>query len=177
MQKVSNTCPSTDTTNGNATNSGTALRDYEPRVIRHANNLLEHLARTEGHPVNVSDWFNFFSFDVMGDLAWGKSFNMLRDGIKHYFMVVLHADMTNIGLFSHMLWLFPIFKATPILNAEHRRFWDWLKVQVSERRQKEPELPDVFSPLLEAHNAMAKPTEQEELDLEGDAYLIAVAGR
>ena len=70
----------------------------------------------------------------MGDLAWGKSFNMLKDGVKHYFMKSLHSDMANIGLFSHSLWLFPIFKVTPVLNYEHKRFWKWVNAQVAERR-------------------------------------------
>jgi hypothetical protein len=71
----------------------------------------------------------------MGDLAWGKSFGMLKDGVKHYFMKCLHADMKNIGLFSHMMWLFPIFKETPILNAAHKKFFKWTSAQVEERKQ------------------------------------------
>ena len=95
---------------------------------------MQQLAKRENQPVNVTDWFNFYSFDVMGDLAWGKSFNMLRDVIKHYFMKSLHADMTNVGLFSHLVWLFPIFKATPILNAENKKFWSWVNKQVADRK-------------------------------------------
>lgn len=95
---------------------------------------MDQFKASEGKPIDVADWFNFYSFDVMGDLAWGKSFHMLRDGVKHYFMKCLHADMVNVGLFSHLLWLFPIFKATPILNNEHKRFWNWVAAQVAERK-------------------------------------------
>ena len=112
-----------------------ALRGYEPRVTAYADQLLEEFKNKEGKPINVSEWFNFYSFDVMGDLAWGKSFGMLRDGIKHYFMVTLHGDMKNVGLFSHLVWLFPIFKAIPILNSEHKMFWKWINTQVAERKQ------------------------------------------
>lgn len=104
-------------------------------MINYTNQLLETLEKTKDQPINVTDWFNFYSFDVMGDLAWGKSFNMLRGGIKHYFMKALHTNMLNIGLFSHMLWLFPIFRATPILNASDARFWNWVGVQVDERKK------------------------------------------
>jgi len=97
--------------------------------------LLAHIEKTKGQSVNVTDWFNFYSFDVMGDLAFGKSFGMLKEGIKHYFMTSLHADMTNIGIFSHMLWLFPLFKVTPVLNYEHKRFWKWVYAQVEERKK------------------------------------------
>ena len=71
----------------------------------------------------------------MGDMAWGKSFNMLRDGVKHYFMKALHANMVNIGIFSHMLYLFPVFKATPLLNHEHKKFEAWVENEVETRKK------------------------------------------
>jgi hypothetical protein len=40
-----------------------------------------------------------------------------------------------------------------------------------------PDVPDVFSWLLEEYNALGKPTKQDELNLRGDAGLITVAGR
>lgn len=113
----------------------TALRDYEPRVTGYTDELMVQLEKMEGTPVNVSDWFNFYSFDVMGDLAWAKSFGMVKGGIKHYFMNALHANMKSFGFFSHMLWLFPIFTATPILNADFHRFWNWVIAQVNARRE------------------------------------------
>ncbi|ETS81741.1 hypothetical protein PFICI_06743 [Pestalotiopsis fici W106-1] len=156
--------------------SANALRQYEPRVQNYTNQLMEQLSKRENTPVNVTDWFNFYSFDVMGDLAWGKSFNMLRDGIKHYFMKSLHADMTNVGLFSHLIWLFPIFKATPILNKENKKFWAWVSQQVNDRKMMKPSQQDVFSSILEHHESQGNPSHQDELNLVGDAYLIAVAG-
>ncbi|KIW12678.1 hypothetical protein PV08_09956 [Exophiala spinifera] len=153
-----------------------ALQDYESRVVRYTDQLMDQLKKSEGKPIDMATWFNFYSFDVMGDLAWGKSFHMLRDGIKHYFMLCLHADMMNIGLFSHLLWLFPIFKATPILNRTHKRFRKWVRDQVAERKRTTPDRPDVFSWILEDYEKNQTPTFQDELNLEGDASLIAIAG-
>jgi hypothetical protein len=148
---------------------------------------------TKGTSIDMTTWFNFYSFDVMGDMAFGKPFNMLRDGVKHWFMTTLHANMVNIGLFSHMLYLFPIFKNTPILNYQHKKTEAWVKDQVEERKkvsnvsafrsktnswsQMEPDVPDVFSWILEEYNAHGKPTYQDEINLRGDAGLITVAGR
>lgn len=110
-----------------------ALHDYEPRVARYTSRLLEQIDAHVGQPFDLTDWFNFYSFDVMGDLSFGRSFGMLKEGVRHYFMKSLHSDMAALGLFSHMLWLFPIFKAMPILNAEHCRFWAFVRTQVHER--------------------------------------------
>ena len=38
---------------------------------------------TVGKPMNIAKWFNFYSFDVMGDLAFGKSYKMLKSGEEH----------------------------------------------------------------------------------------------
>lgn len=42
-----------------------------------------------GEPINASKWFNLFSFDVMGDLGFGKSFNMLESGETHWAIKLL----------------------------------------------------------------------------------------
>ncbi|OHE92733.1 cytochrome P450 [Colletotrichum orchidophilum] len=156
--------------------SSKALRDYEFRVADYTNQLLANIDKNKGKRFNISDWFNFYSFDVMGDLAFGKSFGMLKEGIKHYFMTSLHQDMQAIGMFSHMLWLFPIFKNTPILNENNKRFWKFVTSQVDERIKNPPDRPDVFSWILEEYQSIKKPTWQDTLNLYGDAYLIIVAG-
>jgi hypothetical protein len=112
-----------------------ALRDYEPRVTGYTDQLLLQLEKTKGNPIDMTTWFNFYSFDIMGDMAFGKSFNMLRDGVKHQFMTTLHSSMINIGIFSHMLYLFPVFKGTPVLNHEYKKNEAWIKDQVETRKK------------------------------------------
>jgi hypothetical protein len=41
---------------------------------------MDQLQAFTGKPLNASIWLNYYSFDVMGDLAFGKSFDMLRSG-------------------------------------------------------------------------------------------------
>lgn len=36
----------------------------------------------------------------MGDLAFGNSFNMLKDGKDNYFLSTTHMNMVLIGIFS-----------------------------------------------------------------------------
>ncbi|KAJ0280391.1 hypothetical protein COL940_006213 [Colletotrichum noveboracense] len=146
------------------------LRDYEFRVANYTNQLLDQIEAHRGKPFNIADWFNFYSFDVMGDLAFGKTFGMLKEGIKHYFMTSLHTDMQAIGSFSHMLWLFPIFKNTPILNANNKRFWKFVTSQVDERIAK----PDVYKRLRdEIDEYFAEHPEPEHSALSKLPYLQA----
>lgn len=123
----------TKTASNPFTNSLPALRDYEPRVADYTEQLVTQIEARLGKPMNVSDWFNFYSFDVMSDLAFGKSFGMVKDGVKHYFMSTLHADMINVGRLGHLPWMFPILKATPFLNAENKKFGSFVMGLVEER--------------------------------------------
>ncbi|OKP14021.1 Tryprostatin B 6-hydroxylase [Penicillium subrubescens] len=155
--------------------SSRALRDYEPRVSHYTGQLIDAIEKQLGSSVDISRWFNYYSFDVMGDLAFGKSFNMLIDGKDAYILKQLHTDMKSIGLFSHLTWLFPFVKRTPGLNADYLKFWTWVGERVNGRIQNNPDRPDVFSWLLKAYEQGPK-TKQDTLNLHGDAYLIIVAG-
>lgn len=84
--------------------SAKALRDYEARVAKYTDDLLAVVDRfaADGKEssTNASKWFNYYSFDIMGDFAFGKPFNMMRDGVDHYFFKTTHANMVLIGIFS-----------------------------------------------------------------------------
>lgn len=74
-----------------------AQRGYEHRIESYIGQLLEKFRGFEGRctlkeckglqinfsvgqDVDVTKWFRYFTFDVMGDLAFGSSFDMLRTG-------------------------------------------------------------------------------------------------
>ncbi|UPL00404.1 hypothetical protein LCI18_011338 [Fusarium solani-melongenae] len=153
-----------------------ALRDYETRVVQYAELLLHQLKKMEGQPFNAKLWIHYYTFDIMGDLAFGQSFGMLRDGLKHYYMKLGDENMSLIGAFSRLIWLFPLFKAIPGVNHTHLKFQQWLREQVDRRRKNEPPVSDVFSWILEDYESKEQPTEQDFLNLHGDAHLIVVAG-
>ncbi|WKT51581.1 Cytochrome P450, E-class, group I [Fusarium oxysporum f. sp. vasinfectum] len=155
--------------------SSKSLRDYEPRVTKYTTQLLDRLNEMQGTTINASNWLNFYSFDVMGDLAFGKSFNMLRDGVNHYFLSSLHDSMKMVGALAHIAWIIPILKLIPAVSAEDRKFWAWIESQVEERSRMKPDNPDVFAWILDEYERSPK-THQAKLNVEAEAYLIAVAG-
>ena len=86
-----------------------ALRGYEARMKRFSDLLIEGLAngkflgakgsqgKGEG-AVNASEVFNWYSFDVMGDLAFGKDFGCLEGGETHWAIQLLNEGMKPAGL-------------------------------------------------------------------------------
>ncbi|KAG5984829.1 hypothetical protein E4U55_003047 [Claviceps digitariae] len=156
--------------------SAKALRDYEPRVNKYTSLLLRRIEENQGLPFEASKWFNFYSFDVMGDMAFGENFNMLSTGQAHGFMKLIHKHLIVAGIFNHLIWMFPLFRAMPILNREDAQFQEWLVKQVSHREKNRPDVPDVFSWLLSDYEALEKPKRQDRLNLQADMQLIAIAG-
>jgi hypothetical protein len=41
---------------------------------------MSQLNASAGKAVNACQWFNYYSFDVMGDMAFGQPFDMLASG-------------------------------------------------------------------------------------------------
>ncbi|KAH7140458.1 benzoate 4-monooxygenase cytochrome P450 [Dactylonectria estremocensis] len=153
-----------------------STKDYEPRVAKYTNQLLGRIEETQGMPFDASRWFNFYSFDVMGDLAFGKSFNMLTDGMEHSFMKLVHTHMMLAGAFSHLIWMFPLLRETRVANREDLEFQDWLVKQVQYREKNRPDIPDVFSWLLADYEGLENPSQHDRINLHADMQLIAVAG-
>lgn len=62
--------------------SDKGLRDQEPHINRHIDLLVENLTRKAqtGERTDMVDWYNMVTFDVIGNLAFGQSFNCLEDG-------------------------------------------------------------------------------------------------
>ncbi|KAI1071950.1 hypothetical protein LB507_005199 [Fusarium sp. FIESC RH6] len=153
-----------------------ALRDYEPRVVKYTKQLTEQIAKTSGKPMNVSAWINFYTFDIVGDLAFGTSFDYLVKGKRDKFLEDSHESQALMGAFRQVTWLFAVFKETPFLNNSWLSFQSWLKEKVEIRRNNKPSQPDVFSFILEDYDAIENPTKDDYMRLCGDAHLIAVAG-
>lgn len=78
----------------------------------------------------ASTWFNYYSFDVMGDLAFGKSFDMLSSGRAHFAMELLQSGMLPLGLLTPISWMIPVMVAAPLVGAKFRKFRSWCGDQV-----------------------------------------------
>lgn len=112
-----------------------ALRNYEPRVSFWGDKLLERIDSEagQGKPLDMSMWFNFYSFDVMGDLSLGESFGMLDRGKPHWFMESLHNFMLSVGVFGHIMWAMTIFNKLPVVSSENAKFNSWVAKAVDKR--------------------------------------------
>jgi cytochrome P450 len=59
-----------------------ALLEQESIIRGYVDLFIERLApfATSGRELNMCEWFNFTTFDIIGDMAFGEPFGCLRDG-------------------------------------------------------------------------------------------------
>lgn len=77
--------------------SDASLRAQEPILLRYADLLVRQLrARAaRGEVVDVWAWFNYLTFDVIGDLTFGEPFDCVRDGQFHPWISFIFTNLTN----------------------------------------------------------------------------------
>lgn len=158
--------------------SDKALRDYETKVEMFNDKFMQRVSETAGSPMNATKWFNLYSFDVMGRLAFGKDYGMLESGEKHWALSLLSEGMQPLALMLP-IWLFRMLTAIPGLEAGFQKFVNFCIDEVGWRVEQarsadEKGSPDIMSWLLKAYKGVDGP--QKDPMLQADARLIIVAG-
>lgn len=92
--------------------SDRALSEQEELIQKYATKLIDQL---KGHadrgPVNILHWFNFFTFDVIGELSFGESFGCLDTGVMNDWIVVIFNRVKALA-FAWSLRSIPLLAST-----------------------------------------------------------------
>ncbi|RDW89798.1 cytochrome P450 [Aspergillus mulundensis] len=155
------------------------LRGYELRIRKYRRKLLERIEEMaeKGEAVDVTKWFNLYSFDVMGDLSFGQGFESLERGEDHWAMRLLTASADAVGL-NLPAWAFILIAAIPGIMGDFWKCLDFCGERLLERSKNDPVIPDVSSSLLAPLKGrdVTNLTPDEKNMLYGDARLIVIAG-
>ena len=159
---------------------GTAVRGYEERIAPFQAQLLANIETHGGdgnRPIEVNNLFGLYNWDVMGDLAFSKSFGMLRDEKQHWAVKLLHKGIQPLG-WMLPIWLFRLALSIPGATGDWFAWMDYCCQRLDERLQRKVDGPrDIMSYLLEdAWKDDKEVTKSDLRMLQGDAQLIIVAG-
>jgi cytochrome P450 len=152
-----------------------AIRNYDGRVIRYANKLAEQLSTYESRPVNISKWLAFFSFDLMGDLAFGHSFNSLEEREFHWGTKLLRDSGKAHVVLGKLPWLIAIMARIPFISTEMLTFYAWCAEQAEKRKYAKIAERDISSYFLDAEPMSTDPS-VNDMWLHEDAILVVSAG-
>ena len=110
----------------------TILRGYEERIAFYQDQLLAKIAASNEEPINVTELYKHFTFDIMGDLAFGTSFNMLKSSEKHWAIRLLQKGMEPLGLMLPT-WCFRLLLHIPGATGDWFAFQDYCCQRLDER--------------------------------------------
>ncbi|EED22142.1 cytochrome P450 monooxygenase, putative [Talaromyces stipitatus ATCC 10500] len=90
-----------------------SMRDQEPIIRKYVDLLVDKLRQQsnslEGSPIVLSDWYNFTTFDIIGDLAFGEPFGCLQ-GSHYDNWIESIFDLAYIGSILQALSFYPWLK-------------------------------------------------------------------
>ncbi|KAK0328681.1 hypothetical protein LTR82_000613 [Friedmanniomyces endolithicus] len=158
--------------------SDKALRAYETKIESYNDKYVRRVTESIGTPVNASNWFNLYSFDVMGSLAFGKDYHMLESGERPPALELLKEGL-GVLAFYFPTWAFRLLLAIPGLAGAFHAFvrfcvdeLDWRVKHAAEIDEKGGK--DILSWLLKSYEGVEKP--QADPILQADTRLIIIAG-
>jgi len=93
-----------------------ALRGQEDIVQHYVNLFIKrmHEKAALATPIDMVLWYNFTTFDLIGDLAFGKSFSMLENGVIHPWVKMIFESVAFLS-YAELVRRYPILKPVAAL--------------------------------------------------------------
>lgn len=111
-----------------------ALSSYQPQIQKKVNILIRQLKDRQDKDVEITQWTQYYSFDVMGEITFKKDFRQLEEGTEHYAITAMHAQLEQIGLLGSIPWLMHLLVRIPGLAGPHAIFDKYCVKQVEQRK-------------------------------------------
>ena len=157
-----------------------ALREQEPVIKTYVDLLVSNMREDAAaqRPVDIVRYFNFLTFDLIGDLAFASPFEALRDRREHPWMKNFFRNV-KIGTVVQQLLAIPGFKlllvlfAGPLVRMQMAQF-RYTQEKVTERLEQGSDRPDFIGAVLR-NNEKAEKGEKisrEEIDATFDILMI-----
>ncbi|KAJ0122747.1 isotrichodermin c-15 hydroxylase [Diaporthe amygdali] len=84
--------------------SDASLKAQEPMVVGYATLLIQRLREraSKGEVIDMWAWFNYYTFDIIGDLVFGESFGCVDQGQFHPWISFIFSNLTNM-MYAQMI--------------------------------------------------------------------------
>ncbi|KAH8647268.1 cytochrome P450 [Xylariales sp. PMI_506] len=156
-----------------------ALKSYEPPTKSRLDALMRQLESRGADGVNMTEWSMFFSFDLMGEIGFGKDFGQLNTGKEHSAIRPIHAHIKLLGIFQTVPWLLYLMSCIPGAAATYSEIFGFCANEMQNKKKswdKEEYPTDISSWLLRAFEERDVSAAPSAEALEDDARIILLAG-
>jgi hypothetical protein len=111
-----------------------AIASYEPRLRAKLDLLIKQLHARTNESIDIKQWTVFYSFDVMGDIAFSQDFCQMETATEHYAISAIHAQMEQLGVLGAVPWLVHLLTCIPGLNGPYEKYSKYCSEKISQRR-------------------------------------------
>lgn len=160
--------------------SDSSLRGQEPIIKTYVDLLMQRLrekCENGSKALDMVAWYNFTTFDIIGDLAFGEPFDCLKNSNYHQWVEVVLSNV-RFAAYTNVARRFPGWGViseliTPKKVLNQRNMHNQLtKEKVQGRLKKSNERPDFFGNILK-HNDTAKGFSFPEMITNGSTLIVA----
>ncbi|KAF2091421.1 benzoate 4-monooxygenase cytochrome P450 [Saccharata proteae CBS 121410] len=160
--------------------SDRALKEQEPLLSKYVHLLVHQLTtKSASGPLDLVKWYNFTTFDVMGDLTFGEPLQLLQGSEYNAWVGNIFGALKLLGMMNSLRFYFPMalsllqLMIPPSLKAksdEHKRF---TKDRVTKRLEQETERPDIWSLVMRRKDDALKALTMGEMLANAEVFMIA----
>lgn len=161
--------------------SSKALTDQEEILHTYADILIDKLGGmlddSGSHVVDLACWFNFTTFDLIGDLAFGEPFGCLA-GNQYHWWVRFICDAVKATAYLKILWFYPLLLPLFLvlvpqsLMSKRLATFNLSVEKVRRRLERKTSRPDLFSYILK-NNPHGHGMSLDELDANAAVFVLA----
>lgn len=160
--------------------SNKALHEQEGILHTYADMLVDKLGdmlREQTAAVDLARWFNFTTFDLIGDLAFGEPFDCLARSTYHWWVLII-LDAVKASSYLKIFWFYPVFLPlvqylVPKHLLEKREASFALSVaKIRRRLERDTSRPDFTSYILK-HSVEGRGLSLQEIDANAAVFVLA----
>jgi len=154
-----------------------ALDQNLPLVYQYADLLVEQLNKRQNTPLDLSMWFEYYSFDLMGMLGLTVDFGNLVRG-EHPILWLWHISHKKLGPLSYAPWIKHLLMGIPFVERMkyYRQFMTWANEELERNiKDNKGERFNIIGLVLsdaKKHNGLKKDWNW----ILGDFVLVVAAG-
>ncbi|TDL19581.1 high nitrogen upregulated cytochrome P450 monooxygenase 2 [Rickenella mellea] len=153
-----------------------SVKEYEPTISRRALQLVEQLEKRAKNKetVDIAKWLSFFTFDFMGDMAFGGGFELMQEDDKDGLWKVMEEGIGNASLIHHIPWACRYLMQMNIFTKDTIALRSFGLRRVTARKEQGSHVKDMFHHIIDEDGLEPIPPPFSEIV--SDAILAIVAG-
>jgi len=160
------------------------VRSYVDLLVQKLSSIIKHSGAEQATTVDILKWFNYTTFDIIGDLLWGSSFGCL-EGVRYHPWIQVIAQFKIALIVGATKFYPPLDKILMMITpksamSDLMQIWKTTEDKIAHRLEAGSKRLDIISYMTNAPiSASPAPEHTDKMSLpevEINAMLIVVAG-